>query len=118
MCVTPLVHLLIAVFNNSAISGAITKCTHGDTHITPRLKFPKISTLAKRDSLVLMFLGISSGGVVYSICTKLNARPVLIIRSIDSAVFDKISSAPSNMDADSMESARQPFRRPCWLPDQ
>ena len=56
--VTPLVHLLIAVLNNSAISGAITNCTHGVTHITPRVKSPKISTLAKRDSLVLIFWGI------------------------------------------------------------
>ena len=62
--VSPLVHLLIAEFNNSAISGAITKCTHGDTHITPRKKSPKISTLAKRDSLVLIFWGISNGDVI------------------------------------------------------
>ena len=53
-----------------------------------------------------------------SICIKLNVRPVLIIRSNDSVVFDEISLAPSNMDADSMESARRPFRKPCWLPDK
>ena len=60
--VTPFVHLLIAVFNNSAISGTITNFTHGVTHITRQIKFPKISTLAKRDSLVLIFWGISIGG--------------------------------------------------------
>ena len=66
MSVTPLVDLLIAVFNNSAISGAITNCTHGVTQITPPGKFPKISTRAKRDSLVLIFWGISTGDVIYS----------------------------------------------------
>ena len=68
--VMPLVHLLIAVFNNLAISGAITDCTHGVTHITPPEKFSKISTLAKRGSLVLIFLGISTGDVIYSIDTR------------------------------------------------
>ena len=70
--VTPLVHLKIAVFNNSAISGAITNCTHRVTEITPPVKFPKISTLAKRDSLVLIFWVISTDGVIYStsvLCT-------------------------------------------------
>ena len=66
MSVTPLVDLLIAVFNNSAISGATTNCTHGVTHITQPVKFPKISTRAKRDSLVLIFWGISTGDVIYS----------------------------------------------------
>ena len=67
MCsnVTPLVHLLIAIFNNSAILGAITNCTHGVTHIKPRVKFPKISTLAKGYSLVLIFWEISTGDVIY-----------------------------------------------------
>ena len=67
--VSPLVHLLIAVFNNLVISGAITKCTHGLTHITSPLKFPKISTLTKRESLVLIFWRISTGDVIYSIAT-------------------------------------------------
>ena len=30
------------------------------------IRFPKISTLAKRDSLVLIFWGISTGDVIYS----------------------------------------------------
>ena len=64
--VTPLVPLLIAVFNNLAISGTITNCTHGVIHITPPVKFPKISTPAKKDSLVLIFWGISTGDVIYS----------------------------------------------------
>ena len=34
--------------------------------MTPFLKFPKISTLAKRDSFVLTFWGISTGDVIYS----------------------------------------------------
>ena len=69
--VTPLVHLLIAVFNNSAISGAITNCTHGVTHITSPVKIPQnINTREKRlarddilenFSLVMIFWGISTG---------------------------------------------------------
>ena len=38
---------------------------HRVTHITSPLKFPKISSLAKRDSLVLIFWGISTGDVIY-----------------------------------------------------
>ena len=61
-----LVHLLIAVFNDSAISGAITNYTHGVTDITPPVKSPKISTRASPFSRVLIFWGISTGDVIYS----------------------------------------------------
>ena len=63
--VTPLVHLLITLFNNSAISGAITNCTHGVTHKTPPVKF---------FSRVLIFWGISTGDVIYSIAAYVNMR--------------------------------------------
>ena len=59
--VTRLVQLLIAVTNNSAISGAVSNCTHGVTHTTPPVKSPKIATLVKRDSLMLILWGVSTG---------------------------------------------------------
>ena len=75
LSVTPLVNLLIAVFKYSAILGAITNCTHGVTDITPAVKSLKISTLAKRDSLVLIFWGI------YTWCYVCNAMSAVSDRT-------------------------------------
>ena len=72
-CVTQLMKLLIAVTNNSAISSAISNRTHTVTHTTPPVKFLKISILAKRDSLMLIFWRISTRDVMSSVvlyCTN------------------------------------------------
>ena len=57
-------HLLIAVFNNSPISGAITNCTHDVTNITlPEEILQNINTREKRLARVDI-LGDFTGGVM------------------------------------------------------